>query len=98
MKPSLRIVVSDGRDHLPPPRSHTRSRSGETHSRVIEVGRVWLVGRDHSLLIDQPATWIKSVSDAALENPQLQPLEQHLNTVPNAAGLGAHRPECALEA
>ena len=47
--------------------------------------------------MNQPAARIKGVGDAALENSQFQPLKQQFDPVADTAGLGADRPECALE-
>ncbi len=97
LKLSLGVVVSDRGDHLAPSWPDARGRGGESEPSVIEVGRIGLLRRDHRFLVNKPAARIKRVGDAALEDSQFQPLEQHFDTVADAAGFGAYRPESALE-
>ena len=67
------------------------SGCGKPQSRVIQIGGVRFLRRDHRLLMDQPASGIKRVGDPAVEDSQLQSLKQHFDTVTHAGGLDAYR-------
>src|SRR6185369_15614657 len=67
------------------------SRCGEPQSRLIQIGGVRFLRRDHCLLVDQPASRIKRIGDPAFEDSQLQSVKQQLDTVTHAGGLDAYR-------
>ena len=69
---------------------------GHLESRVVVVGDVGIVGRQHRFLLNQPAAGVERVGETAVEAAHAQAVEQDLHTFANAANRRGAQRERAL--